>query len=306
VRRRIAKFLYTLGDAIGGLEAADEYTTLQIRVAAEEAVELADEEAELRDQEGLLNPSVPEQWHSSYYLRQSYRISSTHDDAQGHWRGGAPPDDGAECPICKKPLLLFWDINCCDPRFRHELPELFGELQRLPLYYCCRRPEPTIYQVLPGRRVHVFTPEMRGSEESPFRDFPDAFERRPLSLEPIPRDVENLLLISNEVTYDWLNEAERARLTQYLETDTDYGISLSQFGGIPRLQQGHQQIKCPNPKCLTHRMGHPIVRHHRHYEMKELAVIGQDARFEMDMNYAQIAFHICWKCHTIQAEYRCS
>jgi hypothetical protein len=314
LRKQIAATLYALGDAVGGLDSRAERETkkqaldLLSRISsnAQEGVEEADEEAQRREQEGLLNPSIPEQWHSHYYMRQGYRVSATDDESQGHWRGGEPQHDGAECPICKKPFLLFWDINCRDPRFQLESATLFGELDRLPLYYCCRRPEPTVYQVLPDRRVRTFTPEMRSWEESPFSEFPATFARRPLKLESIPRDIENLRLISNVVGDHWLNEAEQAKLAQYLGPDSFSGDALSQFGGIPNLDQGHQRFKCPNPDCLTHRMGHPILQNKPQYEMKELAVIGDDAGFEMETNAAQIAFHICWQCHTVQADYRCT
>jgi len=316
IRERLANLLYKLADAVGGIEtqARREIESramdvlARLSAGAERRVESADKEAERRDKMGLLDAEVPDRWKSWYYMRQGYRVSEDAGATLRHWRGGSPQHDGAKCPVCRKPLLLFWDIDCRDPRFQSESPELFGGLQRLPLYYCCRRPEPTVYQVLSDDRIKTIRPDLRADEESPFAGFPDEFQRQPLDLEPIPRDVANLLIVADEFAFDWLNSQERQRLSDYLgdRISSIWDIHLSQFGGRPVLTQGHREISCPNPACATHKMGHPMLRNEKEFALKELAVIDVDAGFEMEANYAQIAFHICWKCHTVHARYRCS
>jgi len=316
IRERISAWLHSVADSVGGLGAqADRETQsnftdffAQISLSAEDRLAQAEKEVKEREEMGLLSGEVPRQWHSRYYMQQGYCVSASANQSSVHWRGGAPQHDGADCPICKKPLLLFWDIDCRDPRFRNESTDLFGELERLPLYYCCRRPEATIYQVVDLEHVRAFRPELRDDEESPFAGFPDIFERKALQLGPIPRDVANLLVIVNEFSSDWLNAEEWNRISKFLgaEADSKWDIKLSQFGGAPGFTQGHVDIDCPNPDCPTPRMGHPLLRNERLYKMKELAVIDMDAGFEMDKCYSQIVFHICWKCLTIHADYRCT
>jgi hypothetical protein len=125
-------------------------------------------------------------------------------------------------------------------------------------------------------------------------------------LTPIPRDVENAILLSYGLGNEWLRREDRTVLREYFRNGPrdNPEIRHSQFGGIPILVQGHRQIECPNPRCPTRRWGHPIVRNERYYQMKELAVIDQDSGFEMETHWAQVAFHICWGCHTIHGQYR--
>jgi hypothetical protein len=315
IRAKLAELIHSLADVVGGIDWEAERedrrraneALARISCDADSRLAWAEEEAGRREELGLLNAVVPGRWRSYYYMRQGYRVCAAQDASQDHWRGGPPQHDGATCPVCKKPLLLFWDLNCNDPRFRAESPELFGDLERLPLYYCCRRPEPTIYQVVSGDRIRTIRPELRSGEESPFRGFPDAFERRPIRLDAIPRDVANLLILTNDFDSDWLNQEEQDRLSEYFgeRGDSIWDVHLSQVGGAPTLSQGHYELDCPNADCPTHSMGHPILRNKREYQMKELAVIDVDAGFEMESNYAQIAFHMCWKCLTVHAEYRC-
>jgi hypothetical protein len=316
VREKIANLLHSIADSVGGInfqadretrKLADE-ALARISQKTDVAMARAAEEADRRDKMGLLDAKAPEWWRACYYMQQGYRVTFDQNNAQDHWRGGKPHHENAECPVCKKPLLLFWDINCNDPRFRVGMPELFGNLERLPLYFCCRRPEPTCYRIISQDSIQTFRPPLQGGEESPFASYPDSFERKSIRLEPIPRDVENLLILANEFHFDWLNEQERSSFSNYFGTDIEniWDIHLSQFGGVPVLTQGHREVDCPNPACLTHKMGHPLLRDKKHYQMKELAVIDVDAGFEMDSGYSQIAFHICWKCLSIHAEYRCS
>lgn len=315
LRKSVANLVHAFADAIGGIDSqADRESRTRaqellarISMDAEERLALAEREAERREELALLDADVPDRWTSYYYMRQGYRVSTTDDESQGHWRGGPPQHDGAKCPVCRKPLLLFWDVACDDPRFRAESPELFGDLERLPLYYCCRRPEPTIYQVLSQDRIRTIRPELEVDEDSPFEDFPDEFARKPVRLEPIPRDIANLRIISQNFASGWLETDEVNRLTEYFgdRHDSLLGMRMSQFGGAPIFIQGHEGIECPNPSCSTHKMGHPLMRNPIHFQMKELAVIDVDAGFEMESNYAQIVFHICWKCLTVQGGYHC-
>jgi hypothetical protein len=82
------------------------------------------------------------------------------------------------------------------------------------------------------------------------------------------------------------------------------GLVWTQLGGVLSTSQGFRERECPNKLCLTHQMGDPVLRNNRHYHMKELAVISDDAGFPMQTYCAQIVFYMCWKCHTIEADYQ--
>jgi len=253
---------------------------------------------------GRSNFDVPELWRSWYYLRQGYHLGKPRRASHRHWQGGEMQHRGAKCYVCRRPLALLWDIDCTDPRFRRESPDLFKGLERLPLYYCCRCPSPTIYRCTAPGRITVLPVERRTSEESPFEDVPEFFPRHPLVLDPIPSDIENLIQLTEWLGFDWLHQSDRRALAKYFgESSTWVEVRRSQFGGIPALEQGHSEIPCPNLRCPTHSWGDPFGRHDEYFQMKELAVIEDDANFEMETSCAQIIFHICWACQTIHAEY---
>jgi hypothetical protein len=179
-------------------------------------------------------------------------------------------------------------------------------LNRLPLYYCFDCAEPTVYRCSGASRITPIAVSRAAGEESPFRDLaPETLPSGPLDLEAIPTPVESLIVLAEQVGFDWLRHKDRAELALY------FGSLLaasehrrSQFGGLPVLLQGHWDIECPNGRCATHQWGHPRWRRKRYYYMKELAVIDRDCDLGFDMQWAQIAFHICWACNTVHAQYR--
>ncbi|PHR86460.1 MAG: hypothetical protein COA78_37940 [Blastopirellula sp.] len=315
MRSQIANLLHKLANVVGGISNQADYESrerldkifMDFSAEVETKYEATLKEQSRRSKLGLLDATMPPQWESQFYLPQGYRVLVASEDSQNHWRGGPPKHEGAICPICKKPLLLFWDIDCNELRSRGNSTEIFGDLDRLPLYYCCRRPEPTIYQVLSINKIQTIRPELVSDEESPFEDYPNEFERKPIKLEPIPRAIENLLIIAKYFDLPWLNSDECKLLSSYLkeEISSTCDIHLSQFGGAIDLTQGRDVLKCPNKTCSTHDMGSPFSDD-TFNKMKELAVIDVDSGFEFKSNYSQIVFHICWKCSTIHADYRCS
>lgn len=249
---------------------------------------------------------VPKIWRSRYYLRQGYHLGRTSGGHAVHWQGGEPSHKGAACPHCGKPLHLLWDIDCEDTRFRKESPKIFGKLKRLPLYFCLYCAHPIAYRCV-GRQLQILKLDGEG-DESPFRDFPDAFPRRRLTLHRIPPDIENLIKICDLLGDDWLRARHRKTLADYFASSTPQSwggdIRRSQFGGLPVLQQGDQDLVCPYASCPTHTWGHPLLRNRRYYLMKLLAVIDEDASFPMETNCAQVVFHFCWACQSVHGEYQ--
>src|SRR5262245_52673831 len=114
------------------------------------------------------------------FLKTRFRVVPGRQDLGDHWLGGEPPQRGANCPVCKIPLLLLWDINCRDQRFPRGK---FGPFERLPLYFCWGCVSDLAYQVLPHGRLKLFRTEiMREGTSFPYDPYPPHFERRPLAL----------------------------------------------------------------------------------------------------------------------------
>jgi hypothetical protein len=277
-----------------------------IRAIISDEVDDADREYQRRCQKGRSDRDVPELWRSHFYLRQGYHLANAKRPRARHWQGGPAQHRGAVCATCRRPLLLVWDIACEDARFRKESSQVFAGLTRLPLYYCFYCPEPTVYRCGKLDRIHVVPVEGVTGEESPFGKVPPILSRRPLFLGAIPSPIENLIVLARHVGVDWLRSEDRKTLARYFGGSSRGWIDLrrSQFGGLPVLQQGHEEIPCPNPRCPTHKWGYPIGRNKSFYCLKELAVIDQDAGLEMETSAAQIVFRICWACQLIHAKYQ--
>jgi hypothetical protein len=246
---------------------------------------------------------VPTLWRSHFYLRQGYHLAnSTH--ARGHWQGGEPQHRTAICSSCGKDLHLLWDINCRDPRFRRESPQVFGPLRRLPLYYCLRCPQPTVYRCVGKSRLQMLESGSADSSETPFSGFPDVFPRTPITFKAIPPDIENLILISRTLGHGWLRSQHKKALQGYLAASSGSLLRRSQLGGLPVVQQLYPELVCPYDHCPTHCWGHPVMRTASWFSMKLLATIESDAGFKMETDGAQIIFHICWACHTIHGDHQ--
>ena len=313
-RQSAANLLHWLGDRVGGidLEAKRENDAraaeVLARISRKAESQLARMSADMEEREklGLKNVDVPDVWHSIYYFRQGFRASTiSQPTPEDHWQGGPPMHDGATCPVCRKPFVLLWDINLKDERISEDGVELFPGLDRLPLYYCPRRPEPTIYQIESPRRIRTIRPGLQAGEESPLKFLPPELPRQPLRLDPIPRDIANLMILAREFECQWLNEEELELLGRFVGVNelSRHDVGCDQFGGVPIMRQGHRAHECPNPACLTLRMGSPdMLLSRRRYEMKELAVIDVGRIYS---SWGQVAFHICWKCLTVEAGYRC-
>lgn len=309
MRRWLANLIIDLGHRLGGFLGPDGLLTRagmeNFRSGIDDAMRGMQEESQRRQKLGLLDMQRPDRWRSYWYMQQGYLAEPTNQPT-GHWQGGPPQHANAVCPFCEKPLLLYWDIDCRDPRFAAESPELFAGLERLPLYHCWRCPEPTVYQVLPGGPIAMLKPEKKSSEESPFENLPAEFRKTAIQLNPLPREIANLLIIAEDFSEQWLSAEEHRRLRTFFGNDPEVQswTSPDQFGGAPSFMQGRREIRCPNPGCLTHQMGHPLER--RNSVLKDLAAIEPDESFGVSDQFAQVAFHLCWKCNTVHAEYRCT
>lgn len=243
------------------------------------------------------------------YTKTAWRVVHGRKGRSKHWQGGPPLHRGAECPVCERPLVLLWDLDCAE--LRKLEPTRFGTLKRLPLYYCFRCcAEDLAYRLSPSeKQVTVLNndgdPE---GDDFPYPGAPDAFERVPIHLEPIPFEVYRLNLFALKAGIEWLTRAEAAKLARWCGCKPDdlrwFGPGLQQVGGAFWLAQGSQRLSCSNTRCRGHR---------EHLGMRELAVVLDDPWNGLPMfephdgtkrrriSGAQVIFHICEVCLTVSA-----
>lgn len=248
---------------------------------------------------------VPPQWDSTYYLRRGFLIrrSTSSSAIAKHCRGAMSPT--RECPTCRVPLRLLLDIDCADTRFKSEKAPVFGDLARLPLYYCFHCAGRTTYRVT-NSRVAFLRDDCTKDDDSPFAE-PSVHpvERASVKLQRIPSDVEDLLVIAQEYSTNWLSKRQMRQIKSALGNHA-VGLSRSQFGGLPYLMQGHRNYSCKNPKCKTHQMVDFWTARRPRFKMKELATCLHDLHGYDSARYTAIVFHICWYCHTVTSEYECT
>jgi hypothetical protein len=171
----------SIGETEIHLSNADLFDTSAI---VDEFIEEANKEGQRRRR---WDWDVPEVWRSDYYLRRGYHIDRSGRSRRDHWQGGAPLHKRAVCLPCGEHLHLLWDINCTDSRFRKESSQVFGKLERLPLYYCLHCPSPTVYRCSGKHRLQMIESEGADFEESPFPPFQTFFRARHLYLKRFRR-----------------------------------------------------------------------------------------------------------------------
>jgi hypothetical protein len=236
------------------------------------------------------------------YLRAGYRITSARRKT-GHWVGGRAYHDGARCPACKRPWLLLLDLDARDPKLhRDELP-VFGELTRLPLYFCWTCSGAMAYRVTGRKQVRlVWRERERFQPDWPYEDYPVAFERAAATLQPIPPAIEKLLLIEQELGPRWLSKPERAQLDIWCGWTRKGDRTRHQVGGLPFRAAARPAIECPDASCAW-------AKESRHFlggGMKALAVVYNDWPWlpmvePVDQTGVSVLFHICPGCLTIRA-----
>jgi hypothetical protein len=248
----------------------------------------------------------------AYHLLPGFRVRLAKTSKQDHWQGGPVRHTGVNCPICRRPFLLLWDINCRDPRFVVENRAVFKDLKRLPLYYCWTCVAEMDYQVCDDDRIRLFshTGEHQG-KDFPYRSYPKEFERSPLEMDRMPQTVRELLKGIDIIKR--LTKQERNTLEKWIGHPLKFAFDIwwHQFGGLPWLAQGPERVNCPNPECSWSRRGWP---------MKILAAIQNDPIYGLPMteskkeiekggghfnHWVQVTFHICRNCLTIHAANRC-
>jgi hypothetical protein len=251
------------------------------------------------------------------FFKTAFVVRPAVESAGDHWLGGTGAFQGGDCPVCKRPMLLLWDINCKDPVLRKASKGKFGALTRLPLYHCWRCSSELSYRVDEDHHVHIIQARYAQDAGPPLYDnYPDHFPRRPIALDAsMPASLPKVVAKWDpdvDLLGERLSKNERRLLEQY------FGHPIF----IPRYMYHHQlggealyaaweerAFQCPNKKCpggLWDR-----VRKRGRY-MKFLAGILNDPPGGLPMyeplneetrlswNYlVSVYFQICDKCLTI-------
>ena len=254
---------------------------------------------------------------SYYYTRNGYAIVARAEGNTGHWFGGEPQHAGAQCPVCRIPLVLLADLDCAQIK-KKEKGKLFHSLRRLPLYYCWRCcAKHLTYRIIGGRRIKILRNEGKHQgTDFPYEHFPRSFPKRPAALVPIKYEFARLLAVYQEVDEDWLSDKDRRAIRKGMRALRHSGFSANdinrhQIGGLLGLIQGHERVGCPNSTCKSHQSfeaGYAT-------QMKELAALCNDPRSGLPMvdasehphwnEWVQVVFWVCEECLAITASNRC-
>lgn len=249
-----------------------------------------------------------------YHILPSFRVRLAKRSTHDHWQGGKAYHQGAVCPLCDRPLLLLWDFNCSDPRFIVKGSRVFGNLERLPLYYCWTCCAEMDYRVTAKNHIQVLSNKGKyEGDEFPYKHFPLQFKRQPIELDKLGDLTKQQI---KQLCLSWV-DVPSGEAKNFLEkwlgrkVKSGFDIWWHQLGGIPWLVQGQEDIVCPNEECSWGRRGR---------RMKVLACILNDPPSGLPMietmrdvkknkghfnNYSQIVFHICKGCQTIHSGNRC-
>lgn len=225
-------------------------------------------------------------------LAPGHLVILDHPSQWQHVFGGEHNLDGSQCPNCAKPLILHLTLDCADARLN-----LSGlDLATFPLLYCMRCAlcwADFTYKVAASERLEIRTagegalmPEWYESVNG------DVFPQRPVSLNPLPADIQQL--------YDKLNarsvlsdeeEAVVAAFTGH--------FAIPEVGGYPIVDVinqvgGRAFLLQPFEDPLCEECGEPMFF---------LASLCNDPRQTLRVTYdgGQIVFYLCKSCRVVTA-----
>jgi len=257
------------------------------------------------------------------YFRTRFRVQVAERAIGDHWQGGPTTQKGAACPTCKKPLMLFWDINAQDPRLLKWNKNRFGGMKRLPLYYCWGCVGDLSYLPVSENEIRVLGTTGNADGGAEYDSYPESFPRQPIAL---------LTEVSSEVKKAikaWGTDGfaptgfEKTIHYSKLVDFFGHGIYLMrcmfhhQFGGQALTETWDDEtFLCPNEKCTGGIVSKAMGRRH---SMRFLAGILNDPPHGLpmieplndetaaDWNYSiSVQFHMCNACHAITAVNRCT
>jgi len=228
-----------------------------------------------------------------------------------HFAGGENRWNGAECPNCRKPLILH--LTLCTEDERLGISGL--GVRRLPLLFCKRcnlgYDDDFVYRVADDTTVEILR-YAQGSDEPYRRDWYehiglDVLPQWSVSLLPISPRVQELLDVMNRCSPappDKMTDAETAELKSLLAQYDSPSIAkaasyaVNQVGGRPYVPQSLMFPNCPY--CEKH-----FGRKNR---MDVLANLTNDKHngFVVSFDTVYITFFLCTDCRTVHVEEGCT
>lgn len=243
-------------------------------------------------------------------------LSHRHD----HWQGGSPIHDGATCLQCDHPLLLFWNLDCSDPRFVSKQGRpIFEGLDRLALYWCVTCFASIDYVLSDTGNVRVLCVNGKAASDVtktkprpkfPYANFPTQFQQTAIDLFLLSELPKTILDLLTAEPVPKLTE-KRKRL---LETHVGHSVSergfdlmrtwVHQFGGKPHLPQGDTQICCQNTDCKSFGKRMNIVAAIRNDPPGGLPIVETLEEVKKSPTgyfnfFVTVYFHVCKRCNSI-------
>lgn len=239
-----------------------------------------------------------------------------------HWQGGSPVHDGAMCPLCDHPLLLFWNLDCSDPRFvTKEGRPVFHGLDRLVLYWCVPCFASIDYLLLDTGNARVINVNGKAASDVikatrrptfPYVNFPSQFPHTPIdlfSLSELPKTVLDLL--TADPIPKLTTESKRLLESHVGHHVSERGFELMrtwvhQFGGKPHLPQGDTQICCQNTDCKAYGKRMNVIAAIRNDPPGGLPIVEtidevKKSPYGHFNFFVTVYFHMCKRCNSIHA-----
>lgn len=256
------------------------------------------------------------------YFRTRFRVKVS-DHETGHWQGGPANYEGASCPVCKKPLLLLWDVNARDPLLLRWNKNRFGGMNRLPLLYCWGCVGDLSYRIVGENRVEVIESTGQANGGAEYEGYPSHFPRKAIEL------LKGFSPAVKIAIKKWGTDGfakpgfKETKHYQVLLEFFGHEVFLQrcmfhhQFGGLSLTDTWDDEaFECRNSKC----QGKLFDRvRGRKRAMKFLAGVLNDPphglpmieplddKTKSDWNYSiSVQFHMCDGCYSITAANRCS
>lgn len=190
---------------------------------------------------------------------------------------GSNTIEGADCPNCSLPLLLFLDLDVSDQRLKAHGDE------SIPLLFCWRcnvSQEPFLYRY--SRPVSLLSYGRGGVEtDFPYPEYPVSFPEGVATLESIS-DVDQRTIrgINTESIDAW----------DALQLHPSLARVRHQIGGEPYLVQ---RDRSPRMKCRTCRQWMPFLA--------SIADDCLDPRGFTGNDTVQVLYHLCKACRVVGA-----
>ena len=252
------------------------------------------------------------------YIKTRYRVMPSKRSDANHWLGGEPYHRNANCPVCKRPLLLLWDINCKDPRFRRGT---FGSLTRLPLYYCWCCVNDISYLGLSEDKIRIHPAKRSKDSFFQYEPYPTSFERRPISFyEGVPDEIRELVAKVNDDDFQ-PSAHQKKVLREFFGHPITFGFGPTvvhhQLGGRPINHSWAEEVfECSNPECsgkLADRLRGKKramrflagILNDRWGGLPMVEPAGDETKQSWNF-FVSAQFHICDVCFTVTGANRCT